>query len=410
MARGPAKTSSSGRGGTKTAAARRKTGGGTGPRRKRKAVSKTPPLSQRLFVGFMRLSLACAAIFGIGLILGLYFSQTPPSAPEAKEAWIQEPPRAYHLSPVPQPPKIKPEQTAAAVSPPVLQSKPEARPDQTAANASTSDKERKPQVSAATPPAAAVMPAPDVPAAEVKQAAWLQNAVTSDASFDKPWIAIVLDDVGLNHRAAWEAIELPAPLTLAFMTYADDLPRMTRQARLQGHELMVHFPMEPSDLQRNDPGENALLLGLSQSETKRRLDWGLARFDGYVGVNNHMGSRYTENAEALQPVMAALKQRGLLFLDSRTSSQTVAGQVARGAGVPLASRDVFLDHIPTSAFVREQLTELEAVAQRRGYAVGIGHPHGYTMDVLRDWLPQAKARGFEIVPLTAIVKRRGEVG
>jgi polysaccharide deacetylase 2 family uncharacterized protein YibQ len=199
-------------------------------------------------------------------------------------------------------------------------------------------------------------------------------------------------------------------MTLAFMTYAEDLPRMTRQARLQGHELMVHFPMEPSDLKHNDPGHNALLLNLPREEIERRLAWGLARFEGYVGLNNHMGSRYTENAEALAPVMAALKQRGLLFLDSRTSSQTMAGQAARRAGVPLAARDVFLDHVPTSAFVREQLTELEAVAERRGYAIGIGHPHGYTLEVLRSWLPEARARGFEIVPLTAIVKRRGEVG
>lgn len=414
MAGKPAKTGSGSRGGSKTAPAARKTKGGPRSRKTRKAAPRGTPLLQRLFVGFMRLSLACAAIFGIGLILGLYFSQTPPSDPLAMEQLAEVPP-AYELSPVPQPPKVKPEQRVEAAPPVTLAARPEpkpraAEPQAVAKPSALLAEEPLPEEIAARPPAAAVSSPPQAPEGRETEAAWLQNAVAYNASFDKPWIAIVLDDVGVNQRSAWEAIDLPPPMTLAFMTYADDLPRMTRQARLQGHELMVHFPMEPSDLKHNNPGNNALLLNLPKEEIERRLAWGLARFEGYVGLNNHMGSRYTENDEALAPVMAALKQRGLLFLDSRTSSQTMAGQAARRAGVPLAARDVFLDHVPTSAFVREQLAELEAVAERRGYAIGIGHPHGYTLEVLRRWLPEAQARGFEIVPLTAIVKRRGEVG
>ena len=108
--------------------------------------------------------------------------------------------------------------------------------------------------------------------------------------------------------------------------------------------------------------------------------------------------------------MTALKERGLLFLDSRTSAQSVAGRVARQEGLPVLVRDVFLDHEPTAEFVTQQLAELEAVALRKGYAIGIGHPQPYTMEVLERWLASARSRGFEIVPLTAILKRRGELG
>jgi polysaccharide deacetylase 2 family uncharacterized protein YibQ len=365
--------------------------------RRRKTAASGISL-QRFFVGAMRLALVSLGIFAVGLILGLYFSHTPPGEPVAGEdrQIVAEEPEAYRLSPVPQPPKPKPQ---------IVQ-----RP------------EVLPQVKAAAP-APAPVPEPAVLAPEVekpvvpqavvapaRQATWLRNAVAVDAPQEKPWIAIVLDDVGVNRSTAWEAIDLPPPLTLAFMTYASDLPRMTQAARERGHELMVHFPMEPSDIAHNDPGENALLLGLSRNEIERRLDWGLARFEGYVGVNNHMGSRYTEDAEALKPVMAALKERGLLFLDSRTSARSVAGGVARRAGLPVIARDVFLDHEPTSSFVVQQLEELETIAQRRGYAVGIGHPQSYTLEVLREWIPSARERGFVIVPLTAIVMRRGEVG
>jgi polysaccharide deacetylase 2 family uncharacterized protein YibQ len=241
-------------------------------------------------------------------------------------------------------------------------------------------------------------------------AAWLQYAVASQTSEDKPWIAIVIDDLGLNQTNAQRAIEMPAPLTLAFMTYAENLPSMTRLARDRGHELMLHFPMEPIDLEHNYPGKNALMVNLPRSEIEKRLEWGLSRFDGFVGVNNHMGSRFTQSRQAMEPVVAALKKRGLMFLDSRTSGRSVAGEEARAAGLPVAFRDVFLDHEPNGAFVRQQLKLLEHIAARQGFAVAIGHPHGFTLSILEKWLPDAKARGFAIVPLTAIVKRRGQIG
>jgi polysaccharide deacetylase 2 family uncharacterized protein YibQ len=253
----------------------------------------------------------------------------------------------------------------------------------------------------------AAMPVPPVP--EITTAnppAWQRFAVPVANPGTRPMIAVVLDDLGLNRAGTRRAIALPAPLTLSFMTYAEGLGRMAGQARAAGHELMLHVPMEPRDASY-DPGPNVLGSDLSDAELARRLDWGLGRFDGFVGVNNHMGSRFTASPRGMAAVMGALKSRGLLFLDSVTSPASVGAAMARHAGVAYATRDVFLDNEWSDrAAIARQLAQLEAVALRRGSAIGIGHPHRATLDVLARWLPEARARGFAIVPISAIVRHR----
>ncbi|MET4807989.1 polysaccharide deacetylase 2 family uncharacterized protein YibQ [Limibacillus sp. MBR-115] len=239
---------------------------------------------------------------------------------------------------------------------------------------------------------------------------WKQFAVSYDADPTKPWIAIVIDDVGVNHRGAKMAVEMPAPLTLAFMTYADNLEELSQQALGRGHELLLHFPMEPDDLKRNDPGPNALMVGLSETELDRRLEWGLNRFKGFVGLNNHMGSRFTRNRVGMRRVALALRKRGLIFLDSMTTGSSVAAAEARRVGLTVLERDIFLDHIPTSEEVRRQLALLEQRAKAKGFAIGIGHPQTFTLDVIRAWLPIARARGFDIVPISVIARRLEGVG
>ena len=260
----------------------------------------------------------------------------------------------------------------------------------------------------------AALPMPDLPdlpdLEHGSQAAWQRFAVPVVAPGARPMIAVVLDDLGLNRAGTNRAIALPAPLTLAFMTYAEGLPRMAARARRAGHELMLHVPMAPRD-PATDPGPNVLRVELTPAELARRLDWGLGRFEGFVGVNNHMGSRFTASRQGMAPVMAALRARGLLFLDSVTSGASVGAAMARRAGVPYAARDVFLDNESSDrAAIARQFARLEAVARRRGSAVGIGHPHRATLDVLARWLPEARARGFAIVPVSAIVRHRQGLG
>lgn len=239
--------------------------------------------------------------------------------------------------------------------------------------------------------------------------AWLKNAVAAAVPDGRPMIAVVIDDVGLDRARSRRAMALPAPVTIALMAYADDGRAQAARARRAGHELLVHIPMEPGD-PNEDPGPNALLSGLTPAEFARRLEWNLSQFAGYVGVNNHMGSKLTGDPAALEPVMAALKRRGLMFLDSRTSADTHGMAVARRFGVPSVERNVFLDHDTSPIAVRAALVRVEDLAQKNGFAIAIGHPKDVTLEALEEWLPDVKTRGFAVVPLTAIVRHTAGEG
>lgn len=236
---------------------------------------------------------------------------------------------------------------------------------------------------------------------------WLANAVRVPQIGNRPMIAIVIDDAGIARERTRRASRLPAPLTIAFISYAGDLERQTRYARARGHELLVHLPMEPSS-DAVDPGRNALLTSLSRQEIMRRFRWALDRFDGYVGVNNHMGSKFMARPDLVGPVLEEINARGLLFLDSRTDHLSVGTKLARDMAMPHATRNVFLDNELDAPAIREQLRQVESVARRSGYAIAIGHPHDVTVDVLAKWIPEARRRGFALVPVSAIVKKEYE--
>jgi polysaccharide deacetylase 2 family uncharacterized protein YibQ len=242
------------------------------------------------------------------------------------------------------------------------------------------------------------------PWAPAGRPAWLRNAVAYDLTDNRPLIAVVIDDLGLNRKNTARLNELPGPLTLAFLPYAGALERQTRAARVAGHELMLHMPMEPFGT--DWPGPDALMSDLDDSAFKARLQKNLASFEGFVGINNHMGSKVTADRHRMTMVMEALRERGELFLDSRTSSQSVALESARLAGVPNTVRDVFLDHVIELQAIRDQLALLERVARRTGGAIAIGHPHDATIEALQAWLPEVEKRGFALVPISVMVARR----
>jgi len=255
--------------------------------------------------------------------------------------------------------------------------------------------EEKPHAASVAPPAvAAVAP----------EQAWRRNAVPFRDLASKPLVAIVIDDVGIDRPRSKRAWELPGPLTLSFLPYAKDLRVQARAARKHGHELMLHLPMEPNG--HNDPGPNALLVSLGDGELRRRASDALDSFDGYVGVNNHMGSRFTTYRPGMETVLRLFKSRGLMFLDSRTTAQSVGGPLAQELGVPTITRHVFLDDDESLDAVRRKLAETEAVARRQGFVVAIGHPHEATLQALGEWLPGLSAKGLALAPATAVLRKR----
>ncbi len=243
------------------------------------------------------------------------------------------------------------------------------------------------------------------PAAAEDLPAWRRFAVPAPmAPEGAPAIAILIDDMGVTRAWSERAVDLPGPLTLAFFPHAPDLAAQADAARRAGHELMLHMPMEPDDT-AEDPGPEPLLAGLDEDELRRRAVAMLDSFTGYVGVNNHMGSRFTRDAAALGTVLAEVAARGLLFVDSRTAPGSLGERVARELGIPAIRRDVFIDNEADDSEIAAQLAELEALARAQGFAVGIAHPRPRTLDALAAWLPEVVGRGVVLVPVSAVVAR-----
>lgn len=248
-------------------------------------------------------------------------------------------------------------------------------------------------------PAAVSLPRP------APDAAWLRNAVAFQDDRSRPLVVIVIDDMGLDRARSRRATELPAPLTLSYLPYARDLAEQTQAARGRGHELMLHLPMEPMS-SGLDPGPNALLTTLAEESIRRRTVAALDSFGGYVAVNNHMGSRFTTWRPGVEASLREMRARGVAWLDSRTSAQSVGSMVASELGMPHVDRHVFLDDVDSLEAVRQQLAEVERVARRQGVAIAIGHPHESTLRALTEWLPTLRGKGLAQGPISAALKRR----
>ncbi|MBE1237141.1 divergent polysaccharide deacetylase family protein [Phaeovibrio sulfidiphilus] len=233
-------------------------------------------------------------------------------------------------------------------------------------------------------------------------APWKRHAVPAPAGHG-PAVAVIIDDMGLDRPRTRRIAALEGPLTLSYLTYAGNLREQMRAARGNGHELLLHMPMEPLN-PKADPGPGALRLADSPEHITRTLRENLDRGESYVGINNHMGSRFTADAAAMTLVMEELSRRGLMWVDSVTSARTKGAVTAAAMGVPWASRTVFLDNDADSASVLKQLDELERAARRHGHAIAIGHPREGTIIALQAWLPTLEHKGIRLVPVSALAR------
>ena len=219
-----------------------------------------------------------------------------------------------------------------------------------------------------------------------------------------PKVAIIIDDLGMDVRRSRQILDLPAPITLAFLPYAGKTKELAKVGKGKGHSLIIHTPMEAMDGKLNI-GPGGLKEAMSEAEFDAAFGTMLASFEGYEGINNHMGSRLTTDDAKMKHLMGILRDHNLFFVDSKTNPKSVAADEAQMAGIPFAERDVFLDHVETLEFAREALLKTERLALRRGYAIAIGHPKDHTIAALKEWLPTLAAKGIELVPVkTLLVK------
>jgi polysaccharide deacetylase 2 family uncharacterized protein YibQ len=222
----------------------------------------------------------------------------------------------------------------------------------------------------------------------------------------KGLIAIVIDDMGGDVAQSRRAIALPKAITLSFLPYPETAPALARAALHEGHEILVHVPMEP--IGTADPGPNALRTDIEPAENQRRLTWDLERIAGFDGINNHEGSKFTADRAALTPIIGILADRGVFFLDSRTSPQTQVVATARAFGVASAGRDVFLDDADSPEAIDRQLHQAETVADQQGVVIAIGHPRTNTLDALWRWSGEIASRGYTLIPVRDAIRLKTE--
>jgi polysaccharide deacetylase 2 family uncharacterized protein YibQ len=218
-----------------------------------------------------------------------------------------------------------------------------------------------------------------------------------------PKVALIIDDLGNDRRLARKFIRLDSNLTISILPQSPFTKYIAKDARENGLEIMLHQPMEPNEYPKVHPGPGVLLTAMSPDAIIDQLNANLDAIPDIKGVNNHMGSKMTANAPQMRQIFSVLKKRDLFFVDSRTTRESTCRMSASLLQVPFAERDVFIDHRHNSDFIHRQLKELVRIAQKKGFAVGIAHPHVSTYEVLLETLPELKKR-IELVPVSQIVK------
>ena len=227
------------------------------------------------------------------------------------------------------------------------------------------------------------------------------------AAAGKPRVVIVVGGLGIGASGTFDALgKLPAPVTLAFTPYGNDLERWIGRARGEGHEVLLQIPMEPFDYPENDPGPQTLLTSLSAEQNIDRMHWFMSRFHGYVGIASYMGGKLTSNDAAMGVVMREGAKRGLIYFDDATAPRSVAGQIAGANSVAFAKADLVLDTLPTPNAIEAALVRLESLARERGVAIGAASASPAAIDRIAQWAKSAEGRGITLVPLSAVANKQ----
>lgn len=220
----------------------------------------------------------------------------------------------------------------------------------------------------------------------------------------KPWISVIIDDIGYREHEDTQAVELPGPVAIAIMPHSPHAARMSRLANDGGKDVLLHLPMQPEESDKNRfLGPGALTLNMTRQQLVSTVKDDLRSFPHIIGVNNHMGSLLTQMPDDMEWLMHYLRGTGKFYIDSVTSHQSVAAGIARENHIPSMSRDVFLDNELNIDYINRQFDKLIDVARRKGHAIAIGHPHPETLQVLADRLSSLKEYGVVLVSLKKMI-------
>ena len=228
--------------------------------------------------------------------------------------------------------------------------------------------------------------------------------IQSSEAKGKVMIAIVIDDMGVSIPHTNNIISLQQPMTASFLTYGAANKDKAKEAQTAGMEIMLHTPMMPHT--PKDLAPITLSSNMNKEEIQTELKKMISKYKGIGlrGINNHMGSAFTEDEKGMDAVMQVLKDKQLYFLDSKTTSKSVAEKYAKKYNVPYIARDVFLDNKNEYDYIMGQLKKAEKIAHMRGYAVAICHPRSQTYKALNDWVKNLEENRIRLVHLGDLVR------
>lgn len=219
-------------------------------------------------------------------------------------------------------------------------------------------------------------------------------------------VAIIIDDIGYRKSDA-AALDLPGNISYAILPHTPYGKVLAQQAHDQKNDVILHIPMEAQNGKALGPG--ALTTSMNESTIRQRLHAAFAEVPFAIGINNHMGSKLTKLYQPMAWTMQFLKDRNLIFVDSMTTSQSQAKDVAKRFGVPNLQRHVFLDNQLDHAYIHKQFLQLIKYAQSNDSVVAIAHPHPETIASLTKLLPLLAENNIALMPLSSLLPQNSPI-
>ncbi|GAA3929297.1 divergent polysaccharide deacetylase family protein [Litoribacillus peritrichatus] len=229
------------------------------------------------------------------------------------------------------------------------------------------------------------------------------NSATNLKAIDSPKVTIIIDDVGNNESRGLRTVNLHGPVTLAILPERPFSAELANKAHAIGKEIILHAPME--NLRDAPLGGGALTSDMSSRRFKSQLLKNIESIPHLMGINNHMGSLLTTKHLQMNWTMKILKDKNLMFVDSRTNPKSIAKEVAMLYNIPTVSRDIFLDHERKTDYIAKQFEKCLALAVKNGNCLMIGHPYPETLAHLEKALPLLVKRGFQQQPLSRLIEQ-----
>lgn len=216
-------------------------------------------------------------------------------------------------------------------------------------------------------------------------------------------VAIVIDDLGYNLKDIEQIYNIKKPITLSILPNLPYSRKIAIEAAKKGYEVILHLPLESHKVDA-PLEEGTIRVDMTKDEVLKNIDMTLDSVSGCRGVSNHMGSKATEDRVLMATILKELDRRGLYFLDSLVTNKSVCQTIADEVGIRFAKRDVYLDNINDTAYIKNQFQFLIKKAKRRGSSIGIGHDRGLTIATLTEEIPKAEEEGINFVFVSELVE------